>query len=180
MTRAGIIAFMLILLARVCAAQQVVDLRSAMEWCDVNMLQGPEGIWEFPEDGTRVIIRHKAGFDDRFELLVIDSPDTRLSPGDIIGSLNPSPVSTKFEMSLCRNRMNGILSDPGHCLAEYNANDDAILISTHKVKLKFSPRWILPAFWRSLRISSKDPLENLPRGLRRIYPTPRPRRIDYL
>lgn len=161
-------------------ARTISDMGMAREWCDRSMLQSVEGIWEFPADETRVLVRQTTASARRFDIIVIDTPDTRLTPGETIGTLTESPVTAKFELDLYRNRMKGLLANPGKCLAEYIANEDAMVITARKIKLSLASRWFLPSFWKALRINFKDPLDQLPRGMVRIYPTSKPRKIDYL
>lgn len=89
-------------------------------------------------------------------------------------------MSSKFELELFRNRVKGILANPGKCMAEYLSKEDALVITQRKIKLSLASRWFLPSFWRALRVNFKDPLEQLPRGMVRIYPSSKPRKTDYL
>lgn len=162
------------------AAESISDMGRAREWCDGAMLRRVEGIWEFPDDETRVLIRRENGTSNRYEIILVESADTRLQPGEKIGWLQASPIPTKFEMELYRNRKGNILSDPGHCMAELNETDDALLVSGRKFKFSLASRWFLPSFWRALRVSSSNPLDKLPHGMVRIYPTTRKQQPDYL
>lgn len=162
------------------AAQTIADMGMAREWCDRSMLQSVEGIWEFPADETRVMIRQSHTSAHAYDIIVIDTPDTRIKPGESIGTLKESPVASKFELDLFRNRMKGVLANPGKCLAEYMVNEDALVITARKIKLSLVSRWFLPAFWKALRVNFNNPLDQLPRGMVRIYPTSKPRKIDYL
>lgn len=159
---------------------EIADMGMAREWCDRSMLQAVEGIWEFPADGTTVLIRHSATMPRGYELIVVETPDTRLQPGDLIGTLRESASSSKFELELFRNHERGVLANPGKCLAEYVEADDALVITARKLSISMSPRWLLPSFWKSIRVSMKKPLNQLPKGLIRIYPTPERCKIDYL
>lgn len=162
------------------SGQKVCDMAAAREWCDGAMLRRVEGIWEFPDDETRVLVRRQNGTSNRYEVIVVETADTRLEPGENIGYLQASPVATKFAMELFRNRKLGVLSDPGKCLAELNESEDALLVTGRKLKFSLASRWFLPSFWRAIRISSKNPLDQLPYGMIRIYPTPRKHQPDYL
>lgn len=161
-------------------APVAADMGMARDWCDSQMLQSVEGIWEFPSDGSKVLVRKSKAHPRRYDLIVIDTPDTRLTPGETIGTLTESPVSSKFELELFRNRVKGILANPGKCMAEYLSKEDALVITQRKIKLSLASRWFLPSFWRALRVNFKDPLEQLPRGMVRIYPSSKPRKTDYL
>lgn len=158
----------------------ICDMGMARDWCDNAMLDRVEGIWEFPEDQTRVLIRKSRASSGSYDIIVVESPDTRLVPGETIGSLRESVASTKFEMLLCRNRVDGLLADPGKCLAELAESDNSLLVRTRKLKFSLASRWFLPSFWRALRVSVKNPLDQLPRGLIRVYPLTIKRQPDYL
>lgn len=161
-------------------AQVIADMGMARDWCDRSMLQAMEGIWEFPADETKVLVKQSPTSSRCYDIIVIESPDTRLIPGEMIGTLSESVVSSKFELDLCRNRVKGILSNPGRCMAQYLADEDALVISERKLKILLSPRWLLPSFWRSIRVNLKRPANELPKGMVRIYPTSKPRKIEYL
>jgi hypothetical protein len=180
MTARVIISILLYACSIPACGQAVSDMGIAREWCDRTMTHRIEGIWEFPQDETRVLIRRSAGTDNRYDIIVVESPDTRLQPGENIGYLQISPLSTKFEMALYRNRQKGILGSPGKCLAELNEKEDALIIQGRKMKFSLGSRWFLPAFWRSVRISLKNPLNALPKGMIRIYPKTTRRQPDYL
>lgn len=156
------------------------DMGRAMQWCDEAMICGPEGIWEFPSDMTRVLIKRNAHNAHKFDVVTVDSPDTRLTPGKPIGWLMETPDPAKFEISLYRSTHKGILGQLTRCTATLNATSSAITISAPKLKLSFSPRWILPSFWRSIRIKSTDPADKLPEGIIRVYPPSASRYPDYL
>lgn len=161
-------------------AQKICDMGMARAWVDDAMLRRVEGIWEFCGDDTRVLIR-RAGYDDNlYDIIAIETPDTRVQPGDVIGYLKASPVGTKFEMSVCRGGERGVLAEPGKCLAELNEREDAILVKGRKMKFSLASRWFLPSFWRAVRLSVKNPLDNLPEGLVRVYPEPTGREPEYL
>lgn len=161
-------------------AVRVCDMGVAREWCDRTMLHRIEGIWEYPDDQTRVLVCRSLADDNRYDIVVVESPDTRLVPGETIGYMQASPVPTKFEMGLFRSRQKGILADMAKCLAELTENDDAIVVRGRKVRFSLSGRWFLPSFWRAVRVSLKDPLESLPRGMMRVYPSGPNRQPDYL
>lgn len=173
------------LIAVACAfsikASEISDFGAAKEWCDNALLDRIEGIWEYPDDHTSVLIRRSVSDNSLYEIIVVETPDTRLYPGDKIGYLKQSPDPDKFEMGVYRVKgLNGLFGELGKCLAQYNAKDGAICVKGRKLKFSLGSRYLLPAFWRMLRVSVKDPLESLPKGLIRIYPNPGRRQPDYL
>lgn len=161
-------------------ADTICDLGAARDWCEHTMLHRVEGIWEYPDDQTRVLVCRSMAYENRYDIVVVDSPDTRLAPGETIGYMQASPVPTKFEMALFRSRQKGILADMAKCLAELTEKDNSIVVKGRKLQFSLAGRWFLPSFWRAVRVSLKDPLESLPRGMVRIYPEPSLRQPDYL
>lgn len=160
---------------------RIADMGMAKDWCDEAMLDNVEGVWEFVEDNTDVLIRRSAMQPNTYEIIVVSTPDTRLTPGDCIGYLKKSASPDKFEMGVYRTKPEGSLfKDMGKCLAQLNEKNDAITVKGKSVKFSLGSRWLLPAFWRMIRISTKNPLDNLPKGLVRVYPEPRNTKIDYL
>lgn len=180
MIRRSIILLLMLLPLLPALAVEICDMGAARDWCDRAMLRNVEGIWEFPEDKTRVLIRRALAEDNRYDIIVIESPDTRLHPGDNIGSLLNTPLPSKFEMSLYRTKERGILANPGKCLAEFDDKNGAMIVKGRKMKFSLASRWFLPSFWRAIRVTVKDPLSDLPKGLTRIYPQSVKRDPDYL
>ena len=162
------------------AAQEIHDIEGAREWCDQTMLRRVEGIWQFTDDQTRVLVHRTAGTDNEYLITIIDTPDTRLNPGDNIGSLTASPEPTKFGLKLFTGKKSGKLINPGKCMAQLNETENALLVKSPKIKFSLASRWFLPSFWRALRIRITDPTEQLPEGLVRVYPTPASQQPDYL
>lgn len=169
----------------ICARIVISDMGAARDWCDVTMLDRIEGIWEYPDDDTSVLIRKSENVKNRYDIIVVESADTRLNPGETIGYLNSSPDPDKFEMAIYRNKQkNGILTDLGKCYAQFDHQDESIIVKGLNVKFSIGLNSLLPSFWNlarlTLRLSVKNPLESLPKGLVRIYPSSRRKKPDYL
>jgi hypothetical protein len=160
--------------------ETICDMQAARDWCDRTMLHRVEGVWRYPDDQTTVLVRRSAAGDGRYDIVVVESPDTRLQPGETIGYLEATPVGTKFEMGVYRTKTGGVLRELGRCAAELNDKEDALLVKGRKLKFSLGSRWLLPSFWRLIRITLKDPLESLPKGLVRVYPPGARRQPDYL
>ncbi len=158
----------------------IADRLAAEQYCESSPLTRVEGIWEFPEDETFVLIRKKDGEKRKYELILISSPDCRLHPGECIGYLNPTADSDKFKLTLYINRKYGLLSDTRSCSAEYRPKEEAIIIHPRQLKISLRTPWFLPKFWRSLRVKIDDPATNLPKGLRKVFPTTIPENPIYL
>ncbi len=158
----------------------VFDLESAMQYCKETELEGPEGIWEFVEDETQVLIKKESRGGNDYDIVIISTPDCRLKPGDKIGSLQRSAKRGKYKMNLFVSRNMGIFTDSRRCLAEYIDKEDAMQVQPLKLKISVRTMWFLPKFWRSLRISFDNPAADLPHGLLRIYPRNEPTKPIYL
>ncbi|MDE7180208.1 MAG: hypothetical protein K2N88_03305 [Muribaculaceae bacterium] len=156
----------------------VTDIAAAREWCATTMLHRVEGLWEFPDDQTIVLIR-RSPVAHRYDIVVADTPDTRLHPGEIIGYVQESAAADKFEMNLCSRWLGKEGGQLTKCMAQLVENDSAIVVKGRKIKFGLRGWWILPSFWKMINLSWKDPLENLPKGMIRVYPSTR-RQPDYL
>ena len=162
-------------------SKEISDMGAAIDWCDQAMLDRIEGIWEYPSDYTSVLIRKSNTEKGHYDILVVESADTRLNPGDKIGYLKSSPDPDKFEMGLYRTKLeSGVFAELGKCLAQFNEGKDALLTQGRGIKFSLGSRYLLPSFWKLVRISVKDPLSNLPKGLVRIYPKTKRLQPDYL
>ena len=153
-----------------CRASGSTPEEEARLWCDENILQPVEGIWEYPEDNTRVVIKADDFLPGSFTLTVLDSPDCRLNPGDIIGRLYPSVDSSQFKFRQWTSKDNLALINPFDCTAVISADGESIRINAPKLKFKITPSVLLPKFWRLIRISISNPVDKLPVGLIKIYP----------
>ncbi len=158
----------------------IYDNQSAMKYCREAELEAPEGIWEFVEDETRVLIKKEERGGKGYDIIVISTPDCRLKPGDRIGNIERSVKKGKYRMKLFVNRNMGIFTDSRICMAEYIEKEDAIQVHPMKLKISMRAMWFLPKFWRSIRISFDNPAANLPRGLIKIYPRTEPSKPAYL
>lgn len=160
----------------------ISDMGRAMEYCQHAPLAGAEGIWEFPEDMTKVLIRKVIGSPYRYDIILISSPDCRLIPGEKIGEMEESADRKKLKLSLFSNRTKNVLTDMRHCAAEFNNKNDRILIHPRKVKFSvrnslrrsFDLTDLLPKFWLTASVNIVDPASSLPIGLVRIFPEQTP------
>lgn len=168
------------LMLSVSTAQSVTiaDEQAARHYCDRAPLLRIEGIWEFPSDGTRVLIRKGETGNRSCDIILLSSPDCRLTPGETIGSISPAPEQGKFRLSLCRRRSNGILTDPAHCAAKLSSSGNSITIKPRKFKIGIRSMWFMPKLWRALRLSLSDPEGELLDGMIRIYPVTTPDRTS--
>lgn len=168
------------MLAKAEVAPDICDMQAAIQYCRNSAIEGPEGIWEFVDDETQVLIRKSAAGRKGYDIIVITTPDCRLKAGDVIGHLNPSSTRGKYKLSLHTSRSKGIFESTRNCVAEFSDKDDSIHVHPMKIKLSMRTMWFLPKFWRSLRISFKNPAAELPLGLLRIFPQSKPHTPLYL
>lgn len=157
-----------------------IDLGKATEYCDHAQLTGPEGIWEFPDDETTVLIKRSPRSESKFDIFVVDTPDCRLHPDEKLGELERSAESSKFMMHLFTRRKTGLLTDSRSCMAELKENGDAFIMHPRKLRIAFRTMWFLPRFWRSLRFNIDNPSSTLPYGLIKRYPRNTPLSPFYL
>lgn len=163
----------------------VYDIERAREICDSLPLQGPEGIWIYPDDKVAVIVRR---IDDNsltsmteYDLTVVESETVALRPGERIGRLRESAEAGKYEIELYTERRNAVLMKPKSCMAEISKDGEALILRREKPKfnLRFTlnPSVLLPKFWRMLRVgASANPTGDngaaSPKvGMLRIYPS---------
>ncbi|MDE7160203.1 MAG: hypothetical protein K2O24_05095 [Muribaculaceae bacterium] len=166
-----ILLCLVMLMAPVNMRAEVTDRASAMEYCDTSPLDPVEGIWEYPEDGVTVLVRRSAAQTGRYDIIALDSEDTRIAPGDVIGRLEATPDIRQFKLTLFTRARSGTLSSPEECLATLSADSESLFVKTRKIKISFNPSLLLPRFWRIARLRIKDPLENLPAGMIKVYPS---------
>ena len=177
-----LLIFFIILFSEISSsAQKIADMGKALEYCRANPLDKIEGIWEFPEDNTVVLITCSNKKKRTYDLTIVSTPDCRLIPGEKIGEMSSSVDSDKFRLSLFTSRKDGILTDPSDCLATLNDREGSITIEKRKFKISSRISRYLPKFWRLLSLFSvSSPADKLPQGLIRIFPSPVPRGPIYL
>lgn len=147
-----------------------IDEGKAVEYCDTSVLNRIEGIWEFPGDDTRVLIRRVIPTARLCDIIVVDSPDCRLTPGDVIGSVRPSAEAGTYELSICRSLTKGVFTDPGHCVARLKDNDASLTFEPRKISIRIGNLYFLPKFWRMIRFRFTQPDAEIPQGMIKVYP----------
>lgn len=156
------------------ARTTICDEAMARDYCDRTPLLKMEGIWEFPDDGTRVLVRRASPQSRICDIVVLSTPDCRIVPGETIGEISPVADKNKFRLSLCRKRSKGILTDPAHCVASLSDNGNTLTVTPRKINISLGSMWLLPKFWRMFRIKLSDPERELHDGMIRIYPRQTP------
>lgn len=152
-----------------------VDYLSACEYVDTRGASGVEGIWEYPGDGITVLIIRDDYDRYKYDVWVIESDDVRLKPGMLMGSLHESAQAGKFRLSLYTSVEHGLLSNLRDCYAALSKDGQSLIVESAKIKVRVSNSTLLPMFWNKLRLGLRlnvsNPLEKLPEGLRRVYPS---------
>ncbi|MDE6230788.1 MAG: hypothetical protein K2M37_04135 [Muribaculaceae bacterium] len=177
MKSARILSFALVAVLSVAAADgsspdqpEFYDEGTAREWCDKTPLRRIEGIWEFPEDETRVLVRRHDNSSAAYDLIVVRTPDCAMKPGDKIGTLHSLDGNTGFELSLIKGPGSNPMADLLKCRATLSADGCRIAVEPPKLKVSFRSLSFLPRFLRMLRVSVSNPADKGKRGIIRVYP----------
>lgn len=139
-------------------------------WCDTGILSPVEGIWEYPEDGTRVCIQSDPTSTGAFSISVISTPDCRLDYGDVIGRLYPTVDSRQFRLEQFTRKDKLNFTKAEQCAATLSTDGESLVVKSPKLKFKINLNTLLPRFWRVVRVSYEDPTDKLPAGLVKVYP----------
>lgn len=158
----------------------IADEAMARERIDHSMQDPVEGIWDFPYDELRVLIVRNEADRKMYDIVVLSTPDCRMRPGDVVGTLRMMGSQDKYELSLKRRMGFGALASAMKCAAELDTKAGTLQVKEPKVKLRLRPTMLLPQFWRMLRLSIDNPIDNVPAALTRVYPEPSRLNPDYL
>lgn len=152
-----------------------IDMQAAIDYIDACGTGGVDGIWEYPGDGITVLITADQRERYRYNITVIESNDVRLKPGMLIGTLTESAQNGKYRLSLYTAVRHGLPAQLSDCLATLSKDKQSLIVESMKIKVRVGGSTILPVFWNklrlSLRINVNNPLDKLPEGMRRIYPS---------
>lgn len=140
------------------------------DWCDSSILDSVEGIWEYPDDGARVLIQADPTHPGTFTISIISTPDCRLEYGDLIGRLHPSVDAKQFRLEQFTHKDKSIFSKAENCAAILSSDGESLRVKSPKLKFKINLNTLLPRFWRIVRVSYDDPADKLPAGLLKVYP----------
>lgn len=146
-------------------------MQEAEALCDSLPLRGPEGIWEFPDDDVKIMIMRDDEGRDSYSLYIVEAFDVYLHPGDRIGSMTGTVDPNRYRLSLFTQRKGERLKAPRECAATINEDTESMLIESAKLKFSLSSTGLLKGFWRMIRFRFENPLDDLPEGLIRIYPS---------
>ncbi len=170
------VPLILLILRLPCAAQALdpwTDMQAAREWCDSSPLDRIEGVWEFPEDGVKVLIIKAATAATGYEIRVIEGADGKFEPGDLIGTAEVTTDPVRFAVKM-RTRPGGALNALKgwkKCAARLTTGDMALDVAAESRGINWNLLGFLPHFWRVARMRHSDPQAALPHGLVKIYPS---------
>lgn len=159
------------------------DIDQAVELCSSLPLDNLEGVWIYPEDKVTVIILRKENASSSlpvYDISVVESDDTNLLPGVIIGNIESTAESSKYKITLYTERTGNILRNTRSCLASLSKDTDALVLKGNNgkkfnLRININPSRLLPSFWRFVRISAnsgnKTSSNEAPVGMVKIYPS---------
>lgn len=153
----------------------ISSLSEAKVYCDDSNIDRVEGIWEFSEDETTVLIKRNRNRRGVYDLILLQSADCRFFPGDTVGVMQESVDKDKFRLRLRIEADKDPLTYSKECAATFSSNDGVIKIDPVRLKLGMRTMWFLPKFWRSIKVGVDIPSSKLPVGIRRVYPENTPR-----
>lgn len=109
---------------------------------------------------------------EAYRLIMIESPDTHLLPGTVIGYAEPSVVSGKFKLWLYTQRDRTTLIHPMECVATLSTDAGSLTFEQPKwkVKVRLNLARFLPSIFRTVSISPEKEKETLPEGFKKVYP----------
>ena len=163
--------------------EQIKDVDAAKEYCSEQPLEPMEGVWLYPDDNVVVMImRETAGQTSHsfpvYNLWVVESSDTRIRPGDKLGTLTATAQENTFNIDLATESKNGLLLKPKSCLASLSKEGDSLLIKKQKsgIKGRFNLNFnrLLPGFWKIVSsgiTTGNGTSVQTPVGMVKIYPS---------
>lgn len=151
------------------------NICSAMDLCAELPLSSLEGIWEYPADEVKVLILRDKLKKGHYNVYVVEAVDCRFFPGMRVGYAIDSADPKKFKLALCSKIKKGVPGGYVNCLATLNESAETLNIEAPKVSVKLAPSISFPALWNKLRLglrfNSSNPLEKLPEGWVKVYPS---------
>lgn len=147
------------------SAQNIADMEAAKIYCDSAPLQRIEGIWDMTTADCKVLICRVTDSDSEYDIIVLESDDSRLLPGDVLGVVESSANPDQFKLTF----KTGVKWNV-NCLATLSADEMSLRIERPKRKLKLSPYMLLHKFWGLFRYESDNPVDRLQQGMVRLYP----------
>lgn len=159
----------------VCAMAEVPKtLDEAIEYLDSSPISTIEGVWSYDDDDAIFLVRKTPLSPKEYDIILIDSPDCRLSPGQKLGSIAATITPSVYTMTLFSKSKKGILSNPVPITATLSSDNTILRLDSPKMKFTISPSVILPRLFNILRIGIRikpiDPAPTVADGWQKIYP----------
>lgn len=163
--------------------QVAYDIDMAKEICNELPLENVEGVWVYPDDKVTVMILNENSGDRNslpsYIISVVETSDSRLHPGDMIGRLYATPDENTFRIELSTEKYNDLLLKPKSVIANLSKDGDSFTIKRQKAPLRgrinLNLNRLLPGFWKivSIGISQNNTGNSLqaPVGMVKIYPS---------
>ena len=147
------------------------DIRSAQEYCDSAALRDAEGIWNIPHTGMQVLIHRTSGSPESMEIVAIETDDASVTPGEIIGKLNPTHVKDRYKCILFTERDIMRLGAPKEFIATLSDSGYSISLEPTSRNFSINPIGLLPHVWRILRLdNNRANSKSRQKGFNKIYP----------
>lgn len=155
------------------AAARGPSYEEAVAYCDTGAVSSVEGIWLFPEDGVRVLVRSAGPDATSYVIWLIDPGDSDGSVGDRLGSVVMTGKTDTYILRLPTSRSNGLPAGHQEIEGTLSADGEGMQFRAEKrhTRISLSPTSILTGFWRILRVSIDLPEGRRRTGMIRIYPT---------
>lgn len=139
-------------------------------------LDAIEGVWHYAEEMTTVAVERftDSSFASRiaYRIVLLESEDFTVLPGTVMGYIADSADPSKFEMWLYSERRESMLHTPVRLIATLNGSTLTFKKPIDvDVKVRVNLARFLPSLFRGVVATPTVATEQLPVGLRRIYPT---------
>lgn len=153
----------------------VTALTSRGEICDIDSLRNAmsrrqltpiEGIWQWSDGATLAISRISP---NECCIVMVDSPDLRISPGTIAGHASASPSANTWDISLASQVDAAGRMTKQHRFVARIDDKGALKLTPYKVGYKWNWWRLLPHYFR-FRVESVNTRPSELDGGRRIFP----------
>lgn len=154
-----------------------MDREAATAYCDSMPIRDPEGMYFWPEKGSVVLLRacrYKADTPVAYEIINLESPDILMPPGQVVGYLFSSSTAEDYHLYVYEHIDKEAVTSPRHMAATFEPMQQSFKFQGRKTSVSINPLSLIPHLRSLLRIKSENPVNDIPDGLRRIYPAPHP------
>lgn len=158
------------------------DMEMARQICEELPLENVEGIWLYPDDQVSVLILNDNEGSlsnlSTYTISVVQTSDSRLHPGDVIGKLYATPDDKVFKIELSTEKKNDLLLKPKSIIANLSNEGDTFIIKKQKApfkgRLNFNFNRLLPGFWKIVSTGISQTNNNSiqpPVGMVKVFPS---------